>query len=157
MRSKRGEERRRSPVSGRMHRITDPGAAFSTTLLLRGGVYREVLAPRNDGVTIRAMAGERVTISGADRIEGWKRESNGSWSAPLAARPKKVLRDGQPWNAFGYDPAVRRIILSTGGDPRLHLFETVVREQGIVLIGKKNTRIEGVTVVDTLRASSSNP
>jgi hypothetical protein len=42
------------------------------TIVLRGGVYREVLAPANDGVTIRAMKGEKVIISGRKdtKIEG---------------------------------------------------------------------------------------
>ena len=34
-------------------------------------------------VTIRAMKGERVTISGADLIEGWKREPDGSSDFPI--------------------------------------------------------------------------
>ncbi len=127
--------------------IAQPGE----TIVLRGGVYREVLGPKNDGVTVRAMKGEKVTISGADLIEGWKREVDGSWSAPLAVEPKKVLRDGQPWNEFSYDTAAKRIIVKAGGDPRLHVFETVVREQGIDLAGKKDTKIEGITVVDTLK------
>ena len=79
--------------------IAQPGE----TILLRGGIYRDVLAPKNDGVTVRAMQGETVTISGADLIEGWKRQADGSWSAPLAAEPKKLLRDGRPWNEFRYD------------------------------------------------------
>jgi Protein of unknown function (DUF1565) len=120
------------------------------TIVLRGGIYREVLAPMNDGVTVRAMKGEKVTISGADLIEGWKRETDGSWSAPLAADPKKILRDGQPWSEFSYDEAARRITLKAGGDPRLHVFETVLRRQGISLVGKKDTKIEEITVVHTL-------
>ncbi len=126
--------------------IAQPGE----TIVLRGGVYREVLAPKNDDVTFRAMTGEKVTISGADLIEDWRRDADGSWSAALAAEPKKILRDGQPWSDFGYDETVRRITVKTGGDPRLHLFETVVRKQGIELAGKKDTKIEGITVVDTL-------
>jgi hypothetical protein len=133
--------------------IAQPGE----TIVLRGGVYREVLAPRNDGVTIRTMKGEKVTISGADLIEGWKREADGSWSAPLAAEPKKVLRDGQLWSQFSYDKAAKRIVVKSGGDPRLHLFETLVREQGIALAGKKNVKIEEITVVDTLKAGAANP
>jgi hypothetical protein len=133
--------------------IAQPGE----TIVLRGGVYREVLAPKNDGVTIRAMKGEKVTISGADLIEGWKREVDGSWSAPLAAEPKKVLRNGQPWSDFSYDMAARRISVKARGDPRLHVFETVLREQGIALAGRKGVKIEEITVFDTLKAGAVNP
>jgi hypothetical protein len=82
---------------------------------------------------------------------------DGSWSAPLAPQPKKVLRDGQPWSEFRYDQAARRITVKAGGDPRLHAFETVVREQGVDLGGKKDAKIEKITVVDILKAGSSNP
>jgi hypothetical protein len=133
--------------------IAQPGE----TIVLRGGVYREVLAPKNDGVTVRAMKGEKVTISGADLIEGWKRDVEGSWSATMAAEPKKLLRDGRPWNEFSYDKAARRIMVKSGGDPRLHVFETVLREQGIDLVGKKDAKIEEITVVDTLKAGAANP
>ncbi len=84
-------------------------------------------------------------------IEGWQRAADGSWSAPLAAEPKKVLRDGQPWTEFTYDKAARRIMVKTGGDPRLHVFETVVREQAIDLAGKKDVQVEGITVANTLK------
>lgn len=120
------------------------------TIVLRGGVYREVLAPKNDGVTIRAMKGEKVMISGADLIEGWKREADGSWSAPLAVEPKKVLRDGQPWRNFNYDKAAKQITVKNGGDPRLHIFETALRTEAIDLSNKKNVKLEGITVIDTL-------
>jgi hypothetical protein len=121
------------------------------TIVLRGGVYREVLAPKNDGVTVRAMKGEKVNISGADVIEGWNREADGHWSAPLAAAPQQILRDGRPWTEFSYDKAARRIMIKAGGDPRLHVLETVVRKQGIDLAGKMNVKIEEVDVVDTRR------
>jgi hypothetical protein len=133
--------------------IAQPGEI----IILRGGIYREVLALKNDGVSVRAMKGEKVAISGADLIEGWKREADGGWSAPLAAKPKKVLRDGQPWSEFSYDPTARRIILKTGGDPRLHVFETVVRERAIDLAGRKDVKIEEITPADTLTASAGNP
>jgi hypothetical protein len=133
--------------------IAQPGE----TIVLRGGVYRAVLAPKNDGVTVRAMKGEKVTISGADLIEGWNRGVDGSWSATLAAEPKKVLRDGRPWREFSYDQAARRIKMKAGGDPRLHVFETVLREQGIDLAAKKDTKIEEITAVDTLMAGAANP
>jgi hypothetical protein len=125
--------------------VAEPGE----TIVLRGGVYREILAPKNDGVTVCAMKGEKVMISGADLIEGWEREGDGSWSAPLAAKPKRVLRDGKQWKGFGYDRAARRILVREGGDPRLHVWETVVRKQGVNVAGKKNVKIEEITVVNT--------
>ncbi len=112
-------------------------------------MYRETLRLRSDGVTIRAMKGESVTISGADLIEGWQRQADGSWSAPLPAKPKQILRDGQPWVEFGYDETAKRITVK-GGDPRLHVFETVVREQGMHL-GGKDIKVEGITVTNTLK------
>jgi len=127
------------------------------TIVLRGGVYREIVAPKNDGVTICAMKGEKVTISGADLIEDWKRETNGSWSAVLAAEPKRLLRDGRPWSEFSYDDAAKRITVKSGGDPRLRVFETVVREQGIDLIDRRDVKIEEITVVDTLRTGTTSP
>ncbi len=125
--------------------------------MLRGGVYREVLAPQNDGVTVRAMTGEIVTISGADLIEGWQRADDGAWSAPLAARPRKLLRDGRPWSEFTFDEAAKRIALTSSGDPRLHVFETVVRERSINLDGRKDVKIEGIAVADTLSSGEVNP
>ena len=133
--------------------IAQPGE----TIVLRGGVYREVLAPKSDGVTVRAFKGEKVTISGADLIEDWKREVDGSWSATLVAEPKQVLRDGRPWSQFSYDKAAERILVKAGGDPRLHVFETVLRRQGIDLVGKKDAKIEEIKVVDTLKSGAANP
>jgi len=124
-------------------------AESGETIVLRGGVYRETLRPNYDGITIRATKGETVTISGADLVEGWRREVDGSWSASLAAPPKKLLRDGQPWSEFGYDQTTKRIVVGKG-DPRLHLFETVVRKQAIDLDGKKDVQVEGIKVTNTL-------
>ena len=128
--------------------LAEPGE----TIVLRGGVYREAVRPRSDRVTVRAMNGERVTISGADLIEGWKREADGSWAAPLPAKPNEILRDGKPWHEFTFDPADKRIVVRSG-DPRLHGFETVVREQGIDLGGKKDVKVEGIMVTNILKAA----
>jgi hypothetical protein len=128
--------------------LAEPGE----TILLRGGIYREALRPRNEGVTVRAMKGENVTISGTDLIEGWKREADGSWSSPWPSTPKKVLRDGQPWNQFTYDRGAKRIVVKSG-DPRLHLFEVVARDQAIDLNGKTNVKLEGITVANTLKSN----
>jgi murein DD-endopeptidase MepM/ murein hydrolase activator NlpD len=45
-----------------------------------------------------------------------------------------------------------RIIVKAGGDPRLHVFETVLRDHGIDLAGKKDTKVESIAAVDTLKA-----
>ena len=60
------------------------------------------------------------------------------------------MRDGRPWTEFVFDKAARRIIVKTGGAPRLHVLETVVREAGIDLDGKKDVQVDGVTVANTL-------
>jgi hypothetical protein len=133
---------------GKAGAVSKPGE----TIVLRGCVYRETLRPESDGVTVRAMKGETVTLSGADLIEHWQREADGSWSAPLPTKPKRVLRDGRQFLGFTYSEAPQRIVVKDG-DPRLHLFETVVREQAINLNGKKNVKIEGIAVTNTLRDS----
>ena len=85
------------------------------------------------------------------------RQADGSWSAPLATEPKKVLRNGQLCWDFSYDTVARRIRVKAGDDPRLRVFETVLREQGIALAGRKDVKIEGITVVDALKAGAVNP
>jgi hypothetical protein len=125
--------------------LAEPGE----TVVLRGGVYRQTLRPRSDGVAFRAMEGEKVIISGADLIEGWERQADGSWSAPLPSQPKKILRQGQPWDQFTYDQAAKRIVVRLA-DPRLEVFETVVRQQAIDLAGKAHVQIKDITVANTL-------
>ena len=119
------------------------------TIVLRGGVYRETLRPKCDGITVRSMQGEKVTISGADLIGDWKREEDGRWSAPVLAKPEKVLRDSQTCSEFAYDQVAKRIEVREA-DPRLHLFETVAREQAIDLSNRKKVKIEGITVTNLL-------
>jgi hypothetical protein len=125
--------------------IAQPGE----TILLRGGVYRESAQPKNDGIIIRSAAGENVVISGADEIQGWLRAEDGSWSAALKTEPKRILRDGRLWQDYSYDSTARRIAVK-GADPRLHLFETVVRKGCIDLSGTKDVKVLGVTVTNTL-------
>ena len=125
-------------------------AQSGETIVLRGGVYREILTPKHNGVTVRAMDNEKVTISGANLIEGWRRKADGSWWAPLLDEPKQVLRDGQPWSGYTYDKTTRRITAKACGDLRLHVFETIVRERGIDRNGKQDVRVDGITVVNTL-------
>lgn len=120
------------------------------TIVVREGVYREALSPRSDEVSIRCAQGEKVTISGADAIEGWERQPDGRWAAPLKSAPRQILRDGQSWAGFTYDRTRKQIVVK-GGDPRVHLFETVVRKKAIQLGGKKHVNIEGISVENLLR------
>jgi len=132
-------------------------AASGEKIMLRGGVYREAIVLTKDGLTIQAMPGEKVTVSGADLVQGWKRQPDGSWvSQILSMKPTKLLRDGQPWTDFVWNRTSDRndgagtITVKTGGDPRLHVFETVVREHGLVLDKAKGIKIKGIEVVNTL-------
>jgi hypothetical protein len=118
------------------------------TVLLRGGVYRELVKPAKAGLTIKAAKGEKVVISGADEISGWKRAGE-KWTAPLAAKPTKVLRNGQALKDFTYDDGSKAIMVS-GFDPRLVLMETVVRQNAIDLSAAPDTKVEGLETVNTL-------
>jgi hypothetical protein len=129
--------------------IQTPDVTIDNTVLLRGGVYREILRPKSDNVTFRAIPGEKAIVSGADLIEGWTRAMDGSWSAPLSSKPKKILRDGQLWSDSIYDATGGKIIVK-GFDPRLHQIETVVRDKTIDLSGKTRVKVEGVVIADTL-------
>ncbi len=125
--------------------LAQPGEMIA----LRGGIYRETLRPENSGVTIRAAPGEKAVLSGADLIEGWTREPNDRWSARMRSRPSRVLRDGQPWTDFSYDETAARISVQ-GHDPRLHVFEVLVRTKGVEQDGNLGVRLEGITVTNTL-------
>jgi len=118
------------------------------TIELRGGTYRECIRPQVDGVTLRAAKGEAVIVTGADLVSDWQRGGDG-WSAPLADAPARVLRDGEPWDGVQYDAAAKRIRV-TDFDPRLHVFETVVRRHAVDLSGAKNVTVERLRAVHTL-------
>ena len=118
------------------------------TIVLRDGVYRELVKPTKAGVILRPMKGEKVIITGADEISGWKRDGD-RWAAPLAAKPTKVLKDGKPFAEFTYDDGAKSIVVS-GFDPRVHLMETVVRPNAIDLSAAPGTKIEAIDTVNTL-------
>jgi hypothetical protein len=84
-------------------------------------------------------------------VADWRREKDG-WSAPLAARPAKLLLDGKEWplGAYEYDAAPGRLICR-GMDPRLHVIENVIRDRALDLTGMKNVKVTGVIARDTLR------
>ena len=104
-------------------------ATGAETVILRGGVYREMIVMRDFGVTIRTPEGERAIVCTSDVVTGWVR-SGSSWQAPLPQKPRRLLRDGLPLNAFTYDPGAKTITVR-GFDPRIHLIETVVRTRPV--------------------------
>jgi hypothetical protein len=58
------------------------------TCVIRGGVYRETVRPAHSGragspITFTAYPGERVTISGADVVEGWSRHAGSVYKTTL--------------------------------------------------------------------------
>lgn len=91
-------------------------------------------------------AGEKVVVSGANEIAGWQRDGE-KWTAPLAAKPAKVLKDGQPFAAFTYDEAKKQIAVA-GFDPRLHLLENIVRKVAVENVPGAKT--EGLVPANTL-------
>lgn len=74
------------------------------TVLVRGGTYRETVTPARSGtssrpITYKPYNGERVTISGADRISGWAAYGGSIFKAPqgwdLGDGNNQVFVDGR--------------------------------------------------------------
>ncbi|NLX60587.1 MAG: hypothetical protein GXY74_16035 [Phycisphaerae bacterium] len=118
------------------------------TIVLRDGTYRECIAPQVDGIVLRAAEGEAVTVTGADLVTGWQRDGDG-WSAPLAAAPKAVLRDGQPLGDFRYDAKAARLRV-TGFDPRMCDVEVPTRNHAVDLSGVRDVAVTGLQTAHTL-------
>jgi len=79
-----GTEPRPFATLGKACSVLQPG----DTCYLRGGVYREVLRPVRSGkpgkpIIFTKYRDERVILSGADPIAGWRREADGVYSAPM--------------------------------------------------------------------------
>jgi len=127
-------------------------AAAGETIVVHRGVYRETIAPRAEGLTIRAAEAEKVILSGADLVTGWARDPGDpdTWHTALSAKPARLLRDGQPFARFTWDGGAKRITVE-GFDPRLHTIETVVRDYAVVLSAKKKVVIERIETANTLR------
>jgi len=70
------------------------------TVILRAGVYREsVRVPGGEAgrpVTVKAAAGERVVLSGAQTVTGWESRPGGLTTAVLDFRPARLLLEGEP-------------------------------------------------------------
>ena len=120
------------------------------TIIVRAGTYRESVVLSQPIVTIQAYAGDQVYLSGADKITGWTRLGIDQWFATLASQPTAILRDGASWTGFTYDAVQLKITISGGGDPRLHSFETVVRQSVLDTGGLTGIVVQGISTVNLL-------
>lgn len=121
-------------------------ARAGETILIYGGVYRECPVATTDDVTLRAVEGQHVVISGADLVEGWQRDAAG-WSVAMAEAPKTMLCDGKPGGNAAYDAEAKRLRVK-GADPRLSVYEMITRPHALDLAGK-TVRVAGVIVKAT--------
>ena len=61
-------------------------AVAGDVVTIRGGTYREWVKPANAGregapIVYRAAKGEKVLVTGADPVRGWKKRHDGLWTA----------------------------------------------------------------------------
>lgn len=65
------------------------------TVLLHAGIYREsVRVPGGEAgkpVTLKAVPGQRVVLSGAQAVTGWKAHGNGVYTTVLDFRPERLM------------------------------------------------------------------
>lgn len=124
-------------------KVAKPGES----IIVYGGVYRECPVATADDVTVRAAVDSCPVITGTDVIEGWQRDAAG-WSVPMAETPNAVLCNGEPDANATHDLAAGRLRVK-GVDPRLSLYEVVVREHAMDLSGKR-VRVENIGIGQTL-------
>jgi len=147
--------------------VTAPGGS---TVVLRGGVYREVVeVPATRRLTLQAAPGEVVWLSGSDEVTGWA-GAGGVWvhtgfsspftagtlnptlvnpTSPMAGDPDMVFVDGAPLRQVGSRTDVvpgtffvddAAQALVVGDDPTGRRVEVSVRNEAL------NVRSEGSVV-----------
>ncbi len=90
---------------------------------VHGGTYRETVTPKHSGtptrpLVFRAAVGESVCVSGADAITGWKADTPGTYTAPLAAslgNDNQVFFDGQMMTEARWPNKTRASLLAAEG------------------------------------------
>jgi len=138
-------------------------APAGSTVLLRGGTYRETVeVPATKRLTIQSAAGEAVWLSGSDPVDGWV-GADGAWvrlgfvspfgpgtlnptlvtpSAPMAGDPDMVFVDGQPLRQVGARAGVTAGTffvddlagaLVIGEDPTGHVGEVATRSEALTV------------------------
>jgi len=101
------------------------------TVLVRAGLYRENVVIKTSGtednrITLRAVKGERVIVSGGVELKNWqkctKEEARGNrdfdkiYFASLDYRPAYIIQDGRPLKLSRWPKQAKTRIICTGGD-----------------------------------------
>jgi parallel beta-helix repeat protein len=145
-----------------------------STLVLRGGTYRESVQVYRKKLTIQSYPGEPVWLSGSDVVEGWVADGGGwrrdGWTPsfertnthdsidpafPLAAWPEMAFRDGRPLRqvssrgavvpgTFFVDDPANRVFI--GDDPAGHTVELSARPRALHLNDAHGTTVRGIGV-----------
>ncbi len=100
------------------------------TVVIHEGVYRESLRVPSGRpgkpVTLRAADGQRVVVTGAEKIEGWKPAGDGRYTAVLDWRPDRLFVRGRP-QAMARDPEQGWLASTEAGDDWLRAPESLKR------------------------------
>ena len=102
------------------------------TLIIKAGIYREVLSLSTDGtadnpIVVRAYPGDEgnVVIRGSDVIKGWTNDGGGVWSVPW--QPLPLIDYPDTWIDYG-EYSRRREMVFVDGDP----FDQVLSQAELV-------------------------
>ena len=142
--------------------IANPG----DTVIVSGGVYREWVNParggnsENERITYMAAPGERVVISGAENVKGWKKKGDGIWIvklpntffgelnpyAELIRHPEVVEQDesgdGWGWLKYGREAHRGDVVLGYEGLTEKHSRDDLTKPMTwYAEVGDKKTTI----------------
>ena len=126
------------------------------TIMVRAGVYREQVVFTQPNILVQAVPGDTVFLSGADHLRGWTQLSGSQWWTPLAQAPERVLRDGLPWSSWTYDSVQQRLVVTNGGDPRIHPIEAVVRPWVVNTNSNPGIVLQGIQIVNLAAGGAVN-
>lgn len=132
------------------------------TCLVGRGLYRETVRPRNSGklgkpLQFRAQPGETVTVSGADEITGWTRETGAIYRVTATNVIQVLVDDGparrvsgrpaeslEPAAAWGWDGGSNLWARFPRNDaPVGHKVEVQTRAWGFDFTGLTGIEVEG--------------
>ena len=146
-----------------------------STIVLRGGTYRESVQVYAKALTIQNYPGEKVYLSGSDIVTGWVADGSAwrldGWnhtfpqggrpdltdpSHPLAAYPDQLFVDGVSQtqvasrgavvgNTFYVDYSAHQLFM--GANPSGHQVEASARSRGLYLNQATGSIVRGIAVV----------